>query len=172
MTNAIAGIAALFEAARVPYVIIGAHAVNIWLEPRFTADVDVTVQAGSAEIFRLKTALAEHNFTITCEYGATLPSGPDFVRFTSPDSAVVVEIQAAKTNFQQEVIRRATTERGVRVATPEDLIVMKLIADRPKDAIDLSGLVRLPSLDWAYVEHWADEWGVADRLARVRSSAT
>jgi hypothetical protein len=92
------------------------------------------------------------------------------VRFTSPDSTIVIEIQAAKTDFQSEVIHRATRERGGRVATPEDLIVMKLIADRPKDAVDLAGLVRLPSIDWAYVERWAAEWGVADRLERVRSS--
>jgi hypothetical protein len=36
--------------------------------------------------------------------------------------------------------------------TPEDLIVMKLIAHRPKDRIDLLGLVALPGLDWSYVE--------------------
>ena len=48
---------------------------------------------------------------------------------------------------------------------------MKLIADRAKDAIDLAGLARLPSIDWAYIERWAVEWGVTDRLARVRSSA-
>jgi hypothetical protein len=147
MTNPIAEIAARLEAAGVSYAIIGAHAVNVWLEPRFTADIDVTVQAGTEEMTRLKGALVAHGFTVTREHGATLPSGPDFVRFTSPDSTIVVEVQAAKTDFQNEVVRRATTERGVRVATPEDLIVMKLIADRPKDAIDLAGLVRLPSLD-------------------------
>jgi hypothetical protein len=170
MTNPVAALGSLLDAAGVPYAIIGAHAVNVWLEPRFTADIDVTVQAGSAEIVRLKTQLAENGFSVTREHGAALPSGPDFVRFTSPDSAIVIEIQAAKTAFQEQVVRRATTERGVRIATPEDLIVMKLIADRPKDVVDLAGLVRLPSLDWEYVERWAVEWGVTDRLARVRSS--
>lgn len=168
MTNPIADVAALLETSRIAYAIIGAHAVNVWLEPRFTADVDVTVQAGSQELLRLKTTLTAHGFSVTREHGETLPSGPDFIRFTASDSVLVVEIQSAKTAFQQEVIQRAVTEHGARVATPEDLIVMKLIADRPKDAIDLAGLVRLPSLDWAYVEHWAAEWGVADRLARVR----
>ncbi len=57
------------------------------------------------------------------------------------------------------------------MATPEDLIVMKLIADRPKDAVDLLGLVRLPSLDWQYVERWTAAWDVTDRLARVRAAA-
>ncbi len=171
MTNPIAEVAAILEAAQVAYAIIGAHAVNAWLEPRFTADLEVTVDVGTAELERLKAALAQRGFTLTREHGADLPSGPDFARFTTQDSSIVVEVQTAKTDFQQEVIRRAVTEHHARVATPEDLIVMKLIADRPKDGIDLIGLVRLSSLDWAYVEHWAAEWGVSDRLARVRGSA-
>jgi hypothetical protein len=80
MTRPIAEVAALLEASGVPYAIIGAHAVNVWLEPRFTADIDVTVQAGSLEMTRLKTTLFSHGFTITREHGAELPSGPDFVR--------------------------------------------------------------------------------------------
>jgi hypothetical protein len=35
------------EESSVAYVVIGGHAVNLWLEPRFTADVDITIQAGS-----------------------------------------------------------------------------------------------------------------------------
>lgn len=168
MTNPIPQVAAMLEAAGVPYAIIGAHAVNVWLEPRFTADIDVTVQAGNTEILRMKTVLAEHGFAVSREHGTALPSGPDFIRFTAPDSDVTIEVQTAKTEFQQEVVRRATAEHGVRVATPEDLIVMKLIADRPKDAIDLAGLVQLPDMDWAYIEGWTIEWGISDRLARVR----
>ena len=37
------------DAAGIAYSIIGGHAVNAWLEPRFTADVDVTVAAGRTE---------------------------------------------------------------------------------------------------------------------------
>jgi hypothetical protein len=54
-------------------------------------------------------------------------------------------------------------------STPEDLIVMKLIADRPKDHLDLLGLLRLDGLDWTYIEGWVAEWGVAERLRELRS---
>ena len=49
-------------------------------------------------------------------------------------------------------------------------IVVKLIADRPKDRIDLQGLVELPGLDWSYVEGWVDAWEVRDRLEALRRS--
>ncbi|HJW70905.1 MAG TPA: hypothetical protein VJ829_16250 [Candidatus Binatia bacterium] len=62
------------------------------------------------------------------------------------------------------------------MSTPEeielsDLIVLKLIANRPKDHVDLLGLVQLDALDWAYVEHWAAEWCVADRLRVLRADS-
>jgi hypothetical protein len=31
--------------------------------------------------------------------------------------------------------------------------------------------VRLPALDWDYVERWAGEWGVLEELKRLRQSA-
>jgi hypothetical protein len=170
MRDAIEAVAALLDRARVPYVLIGAHAVNVWIEPRFTADIDVTVQASRDDLARLAASLASNGLATSREHGAELPSGPDFIRFSSVDGDVVVEVQVAKTDFQREVIRRAVDERGLRVATPEDLIVMKLIADRPKDRIDLRGLVALPELDWAYVERWAAEWGVAERIDELRSA--
>lgn len=54
------------------------------------------------------------------------------------------------------------------MATAEDLVILKLIAHRPKDVVDLRGLIALPDLDWAYVEQWAAAWEVADRLEVLR----
>jgi hypothetical protein len=99
-------------------------------------------------------------------------SGPDFVRFVSQGEGVTLEVQTAKTEFQRESLRRAAASGAVpRIATPEDLIVMKLIANCPKDQIDLQGLVQLDGLDWAYVERWAAEWDVSDRLRALRGVA-
>lgn len=171
MQDAVAALARILERAGVPYTLIGGHAVNVWLEPRFTADVDVTVQATPADLARLTALLAAEGFAVARAHGAELPSGPDFVRFVSSGSAVTLEIQIAKTWFQLEVIRRASSA-PVHVASPEDLIVMKLIANRAKDRIDLEGLVRLPALDWDHVERWAAEWGVLEELKRLRGKST
>jgi hypothetical protein len=131
----------------------------------------VTVQAGSDEAKRLAELLVRRGYRTTREHGAALPSGPDFVRFVSGDGTVTLEVQTAKTEFQREVLRRAASrQERPRIATPEDLIVMKLIAYRPKDRIDLLGLIELPALDWGYVERWADEWQVRDRLETLRGA--
>lgn len=165
----LARVARIFTEADVPYAVIGAHAVNAWIEPRFTADVDVTAQVDRDQLRALVAALERAGLSIESEHGAALPSGPDFVRFASPDRLLVVEIQGAKTALQRDVIRRAIPiANDVRVATPEDLILLKLIANRPKDRADLAGLVRLPDLDWSYVDRAAREWDVVELLADLR----
>ncbi len=58
----------------------------------------------------------------------------------------------------------------MRVATAEDLIVLKLIANRPKDQVDLLALAALPGIDWSYIERWADAWNVRDVLGRLRDA--
>lgn len=168
MTNPFAALGTLFESLAIDHALIGGHAVNVWLEPRLTADVDLTIEADPNQLARLEQALDELGFTLATSIGKD-SSGPDFLRFRSSTGSVVLELQAAKTAFQREVIRRAIpTDEGLRVATPEDLIVLKLIASRPRDEIDLLGLCALPSLDWDYVNRWAREWEVVETLRRVR----
>lgn len=164
-------IASVFESAGLPYALIGGHAVNVWLEPRFTADVDLTVAADPAALARARVGLEAAGYAIAAEEGANLPSGPDFVRFTRGPDDPPIELQAAKTRLQNELIARARRDAvSIATATPEDLILLKLIAHRPKDLADLAGLLTLPGIDWAYVEERAREWDVLDLLARLRPS--
>ncbi len=97
----------LLDRFGVEYVVIGGHAVDAWLEPRFTADIDVTLQADPDVVARLKDVLAERGCRVTREHGADLPSGPDLVRFVSDRESVTFEVQKAKTELQCECLRRA-----------------------------------------------------------------
>jgi len=162
----IRALAKILDREGIPYALIGGHAVNTMLEPRLTRDIDVTVVADASGVRRLRLALEADGFRVERQLGEELPSGPDFVRFVA--DPVVIEIQTAKTRLQHELVQRASSADGIRIASAEDLIVLKLIADRSKDHADLHGLVLLPSLDWGYVERCAEEWGISDRLALLR----
>jgi hypothetical protein len=70
--------------------------------------------------------------------------------------------------------RAGASEHGdLRVATAEDLIVLKAIANRAKDQGDLAGLTKLQNLDWAYIDAAAKEWGegVVRAIAHHRGQA-
>jgi hypothetical protein len=60
--------------------------------------------------------------------------------------------------FEQDAIRRARPIRigdlEVRVCSPEDLIVMKIASERPRDLEDVRGVLRrrLADLDLDYLE--------------------
>ena len=155
----------------IPHALIGGHAVNVWVEPRLTMDIDVLIAGDRSSVDLAASRLVADGFTQTDKHGeARLPA--DFQRFRSPDGRVVVELLAVRTELQRDVLRRACAlHGGLRVATPEDLIVLKLIADRGKDLKDLLDLCALPGLDWGYIERWADTWRVRDRLDSYRARA-
>ena len=99
--------------------------------------------------------------------------GPDFVQLRRPGTTDMIDLIVAKTDYQELVIQRATPHGDhLRVATPEDLIVLKLIANRSIDHIDADALARHNPIDWPYVEHWAEVWQVTERLDRLKAGLT
>jgi hypothetical protein len=153
-------------------VLIGGAAVNVYERPRYTKDVDLTVAPDAAKIKALVAALVSRGFTPMREQGAMQPSGPDFVQLARQETADRIDVIAAKTPYQELVIARASNAHGqwLPVATPEDLIILKLIAGRSNDWRDAEGLARHNPIDWPYVEHWAQVWQINDRLERLRAS--
>ena len=78
--------------------------------------------------------------------------------------------------FQMEALgRRRTVELDdgftTDILAPEDLLVYKLIAWRPKDRAAIERLTMVQtSLDWDRVRRWARAYGVEDRLQEARGA--
>jgi predicted nucleotidyltransferase len=156
--------------------LIGAFARNAWAPPRATTDLDLAVAASADVLAALDEALAGLGYEKVRSHRAD-PGDPlaDLLVYRAAKGSLrQIDLLVAKTTFEAEVLRRATPiDVGgvvVPVATPEDLIVYKLVADRPRDRDDIQAILRTQSrttrsIDWAYVERWAGFWGVCDRLA-------
>jgi hypothetical protein len=90
-----------------------------------------------------------------------------------------IDILFAHTAFERSALarRKVLTPFGgakAHVVSAEDLIVYKLIADRPQDRADIVAVVaaqrmRGEPLDWTYIEEWCEAWGVLDRLSALRA---
>lgn len=164
-------LAAVFDAAQLQGVLIGGEARNLWSVPRLTYDIDFTVEADPVAIPEAIRRLVDGGYRVVKEQASDSRSGPDFVQLYNQATHQVVEFQSAKTDFQRGVVERGVPIDGLgplRVATAEDLIVLKLIASRRKDHDDLLELAAIQGLDWAYIEHWCGVWQIQDRLAWLR----
>lgn len=146
-----------FEERGWRYCLIGGLALQRWGEPRETIDVDVTLLTGFG---------GEDSFVreILTWYGARVADPAGFalanrVLLVQAASGVGIDIALGGMPFEELAVARATPYEftpGIMLltASAEDLIVMKSFASRPKDWVDLEGiLIRQDGrLDWAYVE--------------------
>ena len=82
----------------------------------------------------------------------------------------------AHTEFHQSMARRAVREPFADTAIPvlsiEDLLVCKVLFDRPRDWIDIEAVAetRRGGLDTAYIEYWVDAFVERDdaRFGKLR----
>jgi hypothetical protein len=70
------------------------------------------------------------------------------------------------TPFERQAIERARVvsvgSTGVRFATPEDLIIHKMVAGRPRDEEDVRGmLLKTAGIDEGYIEGWLAQFDQA-----------
>lgn len=104
-------------------------------------------------------------------------AGMPLVKFRTyfEGGGVDVDIFLAEKPFQREALSRRVvveTEVGpVWLVTPEDLILFKLVAARPRDMIDVADMLFvLGELDEAYMKRWAARLGVLDLLVEKLSN--
>jgi hypothetical protein len=156
LDRAIQDITGVLEALHVDYAIVGGIANAIWGEPRATIDVDVTVSVSENELETVIRAIGD-------QLRPAVSNPLAFVHQTRVlplDSAdgVRVDVIFALLPFEIDAIRRAQevsiAGRTVRVVTAEDLVLMKIISDRPRDIADAEAIVRrcLRALDCHYLE--------------------
>lgn len=153
-------------------VLFGGEAVNFWSEPRATHDVDLMLPADGPAVRRFVADLLETGFALVRQQDDGSPSGPDFLRLVHTMSGHGLDIEVAKTDYQDLIFERGVQSlyEGVLVVSPEDLLILKLLANRHRDIADLDVIGKRPGLDWGYVERWARFWEVEGRYLGLRSA--
>lgn len=150
-------IATILAKAQIPYMVIGGQAVLVYGEPRMTRDIDITLDADVDALDSLLRALEGTSFR-------SLPSNVrEFTKTTR-----VLPIQDEQTKIRVNLIfsfspyehlaiqrSRPINFHGIDVnfAAPEDIIIHKLVAGRPRDIEDVRTIIlRQQKLDEIYME--------------------
>jgi len=169
--------ATLFERLQVPYAIMGGWAVRMYGLPRPTYDVDFTIAIDRERLPELYDTATEMGFTVPEQFVSgwvDTVAGMPLVKFRLYllDRGIDVDVFLAESEYQQELMRRRRSYdldgQLVCFVSPEDLILLKMLAARPRDIGDIEDVLLAQSdLDAAYMRKWAVELGVAKKLEEV-----
>jgi hypothetical protein len=162
------------------FCFIGGLALQRWGEPRETVDVDLTLLTGFSGEERFISRLLDH-------FTARIPDAAEFARanrvlLLRAASGVGLDIALGGLPFEESAVARSSfftfpPDVPLRTCAAEDLIVLKAFADRPKDWVDVDGIIirQAGTIDWTYVRtHLAplaelkDDPAIVDRLEARR----
>ena len=126
------------------FCIIGGLAVQRWGEPRLTRDVDVTLLTG----FGGESAFVDE---LLAGFAPRLSDAREFalrnrVVLVSSEQGVPIDIALGAMPFEEAAILRSTPYRvapdlELTTCSAEDLVVFKAFAGRPRDWLDIEGIV-------------------------------
>jgi hypothetical protein len=126
-------------------MLIGGLAVVARGVPRLTIDIDAVVDGEGLDVDRLWVVLRESGLEARIADAAKLASERLVLLLQHPASGMTVDLSLGWMQFEREAMERATTiNLGgvlVAVATPEDLVVLKAVAWRAVDRLDITELV-------------------------------
>lgn len=141
-------------------MIIGGVARSVWASPRATQDLDVIYSGPLPEA----VAAAPHIGHVALPNEVAALADALMTRLRLPQrltGPVRMDVIAASHPYYDRLIARSRRlgQGGLRVAAPEDIILLKLIADRPQDRADVRAII-------------AAQGGLLDRALLAEEAAT
>jgi len=142
---------------------IGGVAVSLIAEPRYTGDLDALVVFDTANAQALLDTLERHGFHPRFSDMLGVARTSRMVTLTHDATGSIVDIALGCTPFESELQERSTQHDlagvTIQIPTPEDLVIMKAIANRPKDLEDIRSIVRAyPNLDRERIRFWVEQY--------------
>lgn len=165
--DALRALRTALDELRIPWLVIGGLAVIARGVPRFTADVDATFAAGDVPLEQVFDVLARHAIQPRVDGASDFARERQVLLVRHAPSGVPLDLSVAWLPFERDAIGRG--ERCdyagvvVPVAQPDDLVIYKLVAARPRDLDDAERLLLLygPRLDLRRIVDTVREFAAA-----------
>lgn len=145
-------------------VVIEGIAASVLGEARYTEDLDAMFLLSIQDIPRFLEEAKDEGIEPRIENATDFAKKNRIFLLRHTITNTNIDISLGILPFEEEVIERSSTREfdnflQIRLPTPEDLIIMKAIAHRPKDLEDIRNLSRkYPDLDVARIELWVKQF--------------
>jgi len=143
--EALTALAPLCTAKGWRWFVFGAQAVDVWGQPRLSADVDVTIEI-PGEPAGILPELEASGFDLREGVDVDFIGRTRALPLLHRSTGMPLDLILAGPGLEQEFLERAIPiELGglaIPFISPEDLLVTKILAGRPKDVEDVRGILR------------------------------
>jgi len=165
----------------IEYVMIGGIPAGFYGQPRFTQDLDFTVDpVATAENFpELIRELETHHFQLV---SGGIPTKMELkkissLRFIDMQKRTMIDLVLNPRGFKWDldILKRRRREKiltrhmAIWVVPVEDMIVMKIANGEPQDLKDLEGIMtrRFKEVDWNYLRMRARQFNVTKEVNEI-----
>jgi hypothetical protein len=147
-------------------VIIGGFAASLLGQPRLTADLDAVLLLSIHDLPRLIETAFSEGLSPRIADAEAFARKNRILLLQHVDSGINIDISLGILPFEAEMVERGHEvtlgNLHVRLPTPEDLIIIKAIAHRPKDLADIQAIASShPDLDKERIRLWVEQFGEA-----------
>ncbi|MGZ5432434.1 MAG: nucleotidyl transferase AbiEii/AbiGii toxin family protein [Thermoanaerobaculia bacterium] len=162
-----------FDETGIRAAVIGGVAASLRGKPRLTKDIDAVVLDADADTLLRSAA--------TFQLVPRVADALEFARHTrvlllrhSP-TQIDVDISLGALPFEEEIVDRSglidVGDMHVRVASAEDLVIMKAVAGRPRDIADIENLIDANSdLDVERIRRWVREFSSVLEMPEIHEN--
>jgi len=181
-TDSLLKLISAFDAAGIPYMVVGSYSSNFYGIPRLTKDADLVVHLPSGGWSELPSVLPV-GIELEEQMGFEMVTATRRELLRVKDSLFQIELFRLsddahdRLRFERRIQREIFPGVAVSLPTAEDVIVQKLRwtkgAKRQKDFADAVAVMQVQgkSLDWPYIEKWCAEHDTLDVLAEAKAEA-
>jgi len=147
-------------------VIIGGIAVSLLGTPRYTVDLDAVFLLSFDDLPRLLTEAAGQGIEPRISDPILFARKSRVILLRHMPSGTDIDLSLGILPFEIEMVERSQVidvgAMQLRLPTPEDLIILKAVAHRPKDLADIQAIAtNHPDLDKDRIRSWVEQFGEA-----------
>jgi hypothetical protein len=144
-------------------MVIGGVAASLLGQPRLTADLDAVIILDVAELPHLLEAAIQEGLIPRISDAEAFARQNRVLLLRHDVSGIPVDISLGALPLEEEAVKRSVVrhvgEVAIRLPTPEDLVILKAVAHRPQDLLDIQAIVEShPDLDRERIRYWVSEF--------------